>query len=388
MSRDLVKIQNGCAHILIDDVKRMKNALDLSEMKIKTCFFRRLFRRRKYQTLLLLVFIALCFFFLQFFSMRKLSIWNRLRADEEFLNIKQLSDIDDEEVFKEKLKMAEETMQKQQESKALLNGVHRKDEKFYRPDANGSFTCLQDKIKIDFSQVNDDFCDCPDSTDEPGTNACPHSKFYCKYQIPNEEAVLITGSKVNDGICDCCDGSDEYAGHMVPAIYIILDKIFLKKYSVFQTPCQNRCQKGLEVKAQSERVRRIGTKLKLSYLEAGKKATVRSAYGPENVFFKLSSQCFTLEKTIYEYKICPFVSVTQVDFPQATFNLGKTPQWLKQVKGDYSLLMKNGDNRLCPEGVSRSTKIRFFCGLQDLPLSINEDEKCTYIVKFMTPAAC
>ena len=31
--------------------------------------------------------------------------------------------------------------------------------------------------KIPFSQVNDNYCDCHDSTDEPGTSACPDSKY-------------------------------------------------------------------------------------------------------------------------------------------------------------------------------------------------------------------
>ena len=35
--------------------------------------------------------------------------------------------------------------------------------------AGGLFTCLDQSRQIPFSLVNDDYCDCPDGSDEPGT---------------------------------------------------------------------------------------------------------------------------------------------------------------------------------------------------------------------------
>ncbi|XP_018328103.1 glucosidase 2 subunit beta [Agrilus planipennis] len=77
----------------------------------------------------------------------------------------------------------------------------------YNPSKD--FTCFDGSLTIPFTQVNDDYCDCQDASDEPGTSACPHGIFYCLNAGYHPEN--IPSNRVNDGICDCCDTSDEYA---------------------------------------------------------------------------------------------------------------------------------------------------------------------------------
>jgi protein kinase C substrate 80K-H len=104
----------------------------------------------------------------------------------------------------------------------------------YFKDAT-TFTCISNPtIKIPFARVNDDYCDCPDGSDEPGTSACAHLSsyspqtpadstlktsngtlalpgFYCKNKGHLPSYVPFTS--VNDGVCDydlCCDGSEEW----------------------------------------------------------------------------------------------------------------------------------------------------------------------------------
>ncbi|XP_021891137.1 glucosidase 2 subunit beta-like isoform X1 [Carica papaya] len=93
-------------------------------------------------------------------------------------------------------------------SKDPFLGISPEDVKYYK--SSSEIKCKDGSRKFSKAQLNDDFCDCPDGTDEPGTSACPNGKFYC--QNAGHIPKVVFSSRVNDGICDCCDGSDENDG--------------------------------------------------------------------------------------------------------------------------------------------------------------------------------
>jgi len=106
---------------------------------------------------------------------------------------------------------------------AEIRGVAPSDQAKYAPrvgtDGQLMFQCFQsDQMSeshmvqaLPFSSVNDNFCDCPDGSDEPGTSACAgqvSTFYYCSNE--RSAAMYVYSSRVNDGVCDCCDGSDEW----------------------------------------------------------------------------------------------------------------------------------------------------------------------------------
>jgi len=119
-------------------------------------------------------------------------------------------------------------------------------------EGNQEFKCLSNGHAIPMEHVNDDYCDCEDGSDEPGTSACPNALFYCENR-PYKGSYIIS-SRVNDGICDCCDGSDEYDGTI---------------------KCDNTCEQMFAaIRAAQEQFlkkQEIGYKVKLDYIQQGKR---------------------------------------------------------------------------------------------------------------------
>lgn len=55
-------------------------------------------------------------------------------------------------------------------------GVAQSDMTKYQPNPMGLFACLDGELSVSWSSVNDDYCDCNDGSDEPGTGACPNTR--------------------------------------------------------------------------------------------------------------------------------------------------------------------------------------------------------------------
>lgn len=127
----------------------------------------------------------------------------------------------------------------------VLRGIAPGDRQRYKSAVTGkTFTCFDGKQTVAASALNDDYCDCEDGSDEPGTSACENGKFYCANVY--YKAKTISSMFVDDGVCDCCDGSDELIG------------------------CKNTCkEEGAELRVSLEndiRNAKEGLKLKASLL--------------------------------------------------------------------------------------------------------------------------
>ena len=73
--------------------------------------------------------------------------------------------------------------------------------------ARDPFTCLDGSASLPHSSLNDNYCDCVDGSDEPGTSACAGGSFWCANK--GARGKWVPSSLVMDGVCDCCDGGDE-----------------------------------------------------------------------------------------------------------------------------------------------------------------------------------
>jgi len=259
-----------------------------------------------------------------------------------------------------------------------------------------SFTCFDGSATLaSFDAVNDDYCDCRDGSDEPGTGACSHlakpsakmaAKFSCSWNITENltasDARLrqLSLSAVNDGICDCCGGEDEYNGEVV---------------------CRDTCAEAAAEESLHEKERLEGSKAREAYVEQAKGLKGSEQLkdvdgGPDDAFLAAAAApCVNFDDGDYKYEVCLFSKVTQKNLKSGeSTKIGGKGEWATslwesgQQRKDYTKLIQGGGDQCFAASAPRKAEVLFECGKDPQVLSIQETQVCVYTVKMKTPAAC
>merc|ERR1739838_71012 len=259
----------------------------------------------------------------------------------------------------------------------LLRGVKKDQRKFYVPNKEGRFVCLTGNQTIDWSGVNNDFCDCADGSDEPGTSACKNGRFFCE-----PEVRYIPASMINDGLCDCCDGSDEWKGKTLPSDL----ELPVDRADIPRAPCKDTCMDYQHQKLHDLNLLKEGYNEKLKLVQSSHQFIGDRQYGSEGEFHYLSTSCHMYKSPGYVYEICPYHNVSQIGVE--TWLIGTGGELTGNLNHGYELVMDHGARDHCPEGKSRKTILMFNCSPDSKVKYVSEKSPCEYHVKFDTPAAC
>uniref|UniRef100_A0A673C3V9 Glucosidase 2 subunit beta n=1 Tax=Sphaeramia orbicularis TaxID=375764 RepID=A0A673C3V9_9TELE len=247
------------------------------------------------------------------------------------------------------------------------------------------FTCLDGSRTIPFDRVNDDYCDCQDGSDEPGTAACPNGSFHCTNA--GFRPAFIPSSRINDGICDCCDTTDEY-----------------NSGAACQNTCRELGRKERESLQKMAEIAKEGFMLKQQLIQEAKRGMttffcflfvhrniekeISFDFGPSAEFGYLYNQCYELTTSEYIYRLCPFSRVSQKPkYGGSETSLGTWGKWAGPDDNVYSV-MKYEHGTGCWQGPNRSTTVKLTCGKETVVTSTSEPSRCEYLMEFTTPAVC
>ncbi|XP_055328298.1 N-acetylglucosamine-1-phosphotransferase subunit gamma-like isoform X2 [Paramacrobiotus metropolitanus] len=112
--------------------------------------------------------------------------------------------------------------------------------------------------------------------------------------------------------------------------------------------------------------------------------------GPDH-FRLYDGRCYTLEKSNFEYKICPFQNITQretsyaVGRKRATRIIGIWYDWIIEEGNFAGWNMQNGE--MCGNK-PRSAKVEFACNDDAGLWDVTEPHQCAYHAVFKLPQAC
>mmetsp|Transcript_74309 Transcript_74309/g.205089 ORF Transcript_74309/g.205089 Transcript_74309/m.205089 type:complete len:422 (+) Transcript_74309:57-1322(+) len=270
--------------------------------------------------------------------------------------------------------------------------------------ASGRFACFDGSRTFPSFEgvVNDDFCDCADGSDEPGTSACSGiaaqadgaasqpalQGFSCGWPLDGAEddlpmsraAVVIRFGAVNDGICDCCGGEDEWDG---------------------ATVCPNRCDE-VEAEEQAEASRSLaGSRAREAYVQRAATLKSEKKYeaidgGPDGVFIAAAAEgCLKLDDGDYTFEVCLFDRVSQKSSKGGrSFVLGRDGKWAESLwedgshRKDYTKLIMDNGEYCAASGAPRKAEVMFECAATPALLTVQEAQVCVYTFRMLTPAAC
>lgn len=276
-----------------------------------------------------------------------------------------------------------------------LIGVHPERKSYYDLTSDQTFRCLDGSRSIPMEHVNDNYCDCGDASDEPGTSGCSHGQFYCQ----NEGYIqkLIPSAWVNDGQCDCCDASDEHnSSASCENTCGILGELYRKEQEINREISDRGSALRKQYKEKAKQRREQNSQLleqykrELSEKESAIKRIeeeIKSDYGPSQVFFPLKGQCYNFKDREYTYTLCPFERATQESVSGMQTELGRWAGWTGPAENPYSRQKYEGGVQ-CWNGPARSTVVNIACGVEDKIVAVAEPAKCEYVYDFISPAAC
>jgi hypothetical protein len=254
-------------------------------------------------------------------------------------------------------------------------------------------------IELAASQVDDDYCDCADASDEPRTAACSGATRNARFTCPNDvhidgghTPVTIAASRVLDGVCDCCDGADESP-----------PKPRLAYANRGRTACPNRCAALVAGAAAFERTRQAGARardaLAAKVRSSGKHGSAAVLAAPHPAYAALSGECFRSAAAEYEYSVCLYEKATQAGRGRShgQFSLGRHWEWRGAAAstragsgtGAGAVGVLTGGDVCAGANVKRSLTVRFECTDKDHFLDhVEERSPCAYEVTLHTAAAC